>query len=214
MNVAATLIHHVLAVLQLQSSQVTEFGAWTYFLLAFLVLIEGPIAVLAASAAASAGLMRPGLVFLSAAVGNLAADSLWWLLGYSGKPEWIHSIGRRLKIRESLIEHLKHSMVKHATRVMFVAKLTLSFSVPTLIAAGLLRIPWRRWFPWFVLAETLWTGSLVLIGYYTTLAIKHVAEGMEFVLLGASVIFVIVLFLWGRRLLKRLEQEEDEEAAR
>jgi len=206
LNTAVALLNHVLIVLR--TGQAEEFGAWTYFLLAFLVLVEGPIAVLAASAAASAGLMRPGLVFLSAAIGNLTADSLWWLLGYAGKPEWIHKIGHRLKIRESLIEHLKHSMVKHATRVMFLAKITLSFSVPTLIAAGLLRIPWKRWFSWFVVAETLWTGSLVLIGYYTTQAITRVAEGMEFALLGASLVFVTFLVLWGRRLLKRLEQEE------
>jgi membrane protein DedA with SNARE-associated domain len=202
----AALLNHLASALQ--AGPVAEFDAWTYFLLAFLVLIEGPIAVLAASAAASAGLMRPGWVFLSAAVGNLTADTLWWLLGYAGKPEWIHGIGRRLKIRESLIEHLQRSMVKHATRLMVVSKLTLSFSIPTLIAAGLLRIPWRRWFPWFVLAELLWTGSLVLLGYYTTQALKRLAEGMEFALLGASAIFVIVLVVWGRRLLKQLEREE------
>ena len=133
------MLHHLIAILQ--AGKVAEFDAWTYFVLAFLVLVEGPIAVLAASAAASAGLMRPGLVFLSAAAGNLTADSLWWLLGYAGKPEWIHSIGRRLKIRESQIEHLKHTMVKHATQVMFLSKITLSFSIPALIAAGLLRSP-------------------------------------------------------------------------
>lgn len=212
MDIAATLLHHITAILH-AGRAVAEFDAWTYFLLAFLVLIEGPIAVLAASAAASAGLMRPGLVFLSAAVGNLTADSLWWLLGYAGKPEWIHTIGRRLKIRESQIEHLKHTMVKHATRVMFLCKITLSFSIPSLIAAGLLRIPWRRWFPWFVLAEVMWTGSLVLIGFYTTAAIAHVAEGLEFLLLGASLLFVTLLVMWGRRLLRKLELEEAEETA-
>jgi membrane protein DedA with SNARE-associated domain len=211
LNTAAALLSHLVRLLQV--GRVVEFEAWTYFLLAFLVLVEGPIAVLAASAAAAAGLMRPGLVFLSAAVGNLTADSLWWLLGYSGKPEWIHAMGRRLKIRESQIEHLKHTMVKHATRVMFLSKITLSFSIPALIAAGLLRIPWKRWFPWFVLAEVLWTGSLVLIGYYTTHAIAHVAQGMEFVLLGASVLFVVFLVIWGRRLLKQMEREDSEEAA-
>lgn len=191
-----------------QTGQLPEFRGWAYILLAFLVLVEGPLAVLAASAAAAAGLMRPGLVFLSAAIGNLTADSLWWLLGYAGKPEWIHTVGRWLKIRESLIEHFKHVMVKHATQVMFLSKITLSFSIPTLIAAGLLRIPWRRWFPWFILAEILWTGSLVLIGYYATQAVTRVAEGMEFVVLGASLLFVAFLVLWGRRLLKRFEQEE------
>ena len=208
MDIATSLLNHVAAILK--TGQVAEFDAWIYFLLAFLVLIEGPIAVLAASAAASAGLMRPGLVFVSSAIGNLTADSLWWLLGYAGKPEWIHKIGRRLKIRESLIEHLKHVMVKHATRVMFLSKITLSFSIPTLIAAGLLRIPWRRWFPWFVVAEILWTGSLVLVGYYTTAAITHVAEGVELLLLGASLIFITVLIVWGRRQLKRLEEDEAE----
>ena len=148
-----------------------EFGYWSYLILALLVLVEGPIAILLASAAASAGLMRPVLVFFSAAIGNLTADTLWWLLGYAGKTEWIHSLGRRLRIRESLIEHLQHNMIKHATRVLFLAKITVSFSIPALIAAGLLRIPWKRWFPYFILAETLWTGSLVLIGYYTTEAL-------------------------------------------
>ena len=210
MDTAAALLSHFFTILQV--GKVVEFDAWTYFLLAFLVLVEGPIAVLAASAAAASGLMRPGLVFLSAAVGNLTADSLWWLLGYAGKPEWIHSVGRRLKIRESQIEHLKQMMVKHATRVMFLSKITLSFSIPTLIAAGLLRIPWKRWIPWFVLAEVLWTGSLVLIGYYTTQAIAHVAEGMEFVLLGFSVVFVLALIIWGRRLLQQLDREDSQNA--
>ena len=94
------------------------------------------------------------------------------------------------------------------TRVLRLTKIAATLSVPALIVAGLLRIPWKRWFPWFLIAETLWTGSLVLIGYYTTEAISHVAEGMEFVLLGVSLLFVTFLVVWGRRLLKRLEQEE------
>jgi len=196
-------------VLTLSSGNVPEFGYWSYLILALLVLIEGPIAILLASAASSAGLMRPVLVFFSAAIGNLTADSLWWLLGYAGKTEWIHSLGRRLRIRESLIEHLKHSMIKHATRVLFLAKITVSFSIPALIAAGLLRIPWKRWFPYFILAETLWTGSLVLIGYYTTEALKRVEQGVEYAALAVSIVFVALMIMAGRRLLRQLDREEN-----
>jgi membrane protein DedA with SNARE-associated domain len=196
-------------VLTLRSGHVPEFGYWSYLILAFLVLIEGPIAILLASAASSAGLMRPVLVFFSAAIGNLTADTLWWLLGYAGKTEWIHSLGRRLRIRESLIEHLKHNMIKHATRVLFLAKITVSFSIPALIAAGLLRIPWKRWFPYFIIAETLWTGSLVLIGYYTTEALKRVEQGVEYAALAVSVVFVALMIMAGRRLLRQLDREEN-----
>jgi undecaprenyl-diphosphatase len=197
----------------LRAGHLPELGPWTYVALSLLVLIEGPIAILLASAASSAGLMRPVLVFLSAAIGNLTADTLWWTLGYAGKTEWIHSLGRRLRIRESLIEHLKHNMIKHATRVLFLAKITISFSIPALIAAGLLRIPWRRWFPYFILAETLWTGSLVLIGYYTTEAVKRVEQGVEYGALGASIVFVVFMILAGRRLLQQLERDESEAAS-
>ena len=76
--------------LTIKAGQLPEFGYWSYVILAILVLIEGPVATLLAAAAASAGLMRPTLVFVSAAIGNLTADTLWWLLGYAGKTEWIH----------------------------------------------------------------------------------------------------------------------------
>jgi membrane protein DedA with SNARE-associated domain len=192
----------------LRSGQIPEFGYWSYVILFLLVAIEGPISVLLAAAAASAGLMRPLPVFFAAAAGNLTADNLWYLLGYMGKTEWIHHIGRWLGVRPSLIEHLKHNMLKHATRVMFLAKITVSFVIPALITAGLLRVPWRRWFPAFIVAEALWTGTLVFIGYYTTESLKRVQQGVEYIGLGVSITLVIVLFLLGRQLLKSLDKED------
>ena len=170
---------------RLRSGQLPELGYWTYIILGLLVLVEGPIATLLGAAAASAGLMRPWGVFLAAAVGNLTADTLWYSLGYLGKTKWILQFGRRFGVRDSLIKHLEQHMIAHATRVLFLAKLTLSFVIPSLIAAGLLRIPWRRWFPALIVAETLWTGSLVLIGFYTTEAIKRVELWLEYAILGA-----------------------------
>ncbi len=208
---------HLLQLLQnfafyLKSGQLPQLGFWTYILLVALVAIEGPIATLLGAAAASAGLMRPIPVFFSAAVGNLTADTLWYTLGYLGKTEWIFNFGRRLGLKPKLIEHLKQQMIFHSTRVLFLAKLTVSFVIPSLITAGLLRIPWRRWFPSFIIAESLWTGSLVLIGYYGTEAIKRVEQGVEYTILGISIAFVTVVFLIGRRLLKQWDKDESEAA--
>ncbi len=205
------LLHHL--VVAIKSGQLPQLGIWTYIILAVLVAVEGPIATLLGAAAASAGLMRPLPVFLAAAAGNLTADSLWYSLGYLGKRDWIFHFGRRLGLRESLIEHLKKNMVAHATRVLFLAKLTVTFVIPSLITAGLLRIPWRRWFPALVLAETLWTGSLVLIGYYTTEAVKRVEQGVEYSVLAASVAFVVFVILAGRRLIKQWDKDTAEVTA-
>jgi len=194
----------------IKSGQLPQVGIWTYVLLAALVAIEGPIATLLGAAAASAGLMRPWSVFFAAALGNITADSLWYTLGYMGKLEWLFHFGKRLGLRRDLLEHLKHNMEKHATKVLFLAKLTVSFVIPSLITAGLLRLPLRRWFPALIAAETIWTGSLVLIGYYTTEAVKRVERGVEYAALGASILFVIFLIFTGRRLIKEWDRDDTE----
>ncbi len=186
----------------IRTNQLPQLGYWTYIILALLVAIEGPIATLLGAAAASAGLMRPGFVFLAACAGNLTADILWYSLGYFGRIERLLHFGQRLGIRRDTLDRLQNGMREHATRILFVAKLTVSFVIPSLIAAGLVRAPWKRWFPAIFSGEMIWTGSLVLIGFYTTEAIKRVAQGIEYVVLIASVFFVVFMLWIGRKILK------------
>ena len=186
----------------LGSNQLPPLGPWTYILLAVLVAIEGPIVTLLGAAAASTGLMRPGYVFIAASTGNLLADSLWYTLGYIGKIEWILRIGQRLGIRRETLDRLERGMHKHTMRILFIAKLTVSFMIPSLIAAGLVKAPWKRWFPAIFSGEMIWTGTLVLIGYNTTQAIKRVERGLGYAILSVSIIFVIFLLWMGRRVLR------------
>lgn len=206
MTTLTTIIHQLSA--YLKSGQIPQFGDWSYFLLAILVAIEGPIATLLGAAAASAGFMRPGLVFLSAAIGNLTADSLWYTLGYVGKIEWVLRFGRRLGIHPDTLGKIENAMRKHATRILFIAKLTVSFVIPSLIAAGLVKAPWRKWFPAIFGGEMIWTGSLVLIGYYTTEAIKRWESRLEYVALFSAIAFVLFVLVAGRRILNDQYRED------
>jgi membrane protein DedA with SNARE-associated domain len=201
MNSVSQLLQNF--ILTMKSGQLPHLGYWTYLLLALLVAFEGPVATLLGAAAASAGLMRPGWVFIAAAIGNLSADSLWYTLGYAGKLEWALRFGRRLGVHADILTRLEQGMQEHAARILFMAKLTISFMIPSLIVAGLVKIPWRRWFPALFTGELIWTGSLVLIGYYATEAIKRVEQGLEYALLGLSLVFVIFMLWMGRRMLRQ-----------
>jgi membrane protein DedA with SNARE-associated domain len=192
----------------LRNGQLPQLGSWTYILLALLVAVEGPLATLLGAAAASAGLMKPGWVFFAAACGNLSADSLWYTLGYLGKIDWLLRFGNKLGIRYDILARLKTGMHDHAARILFVGKLTLSLMIPALITAGLVKAPWRRWFPAIFMGEMLWTGSLVIIGFYTTEAIKMVAQWVEYAALSGAVLFVLFLILIGRRIYKRQLENE------
>ena len=191
--------------ISLKAGQLPELGVWSYFLLAVLVAIEGPLATLLGAAAASAGMMRPIPVFFAAATGNLTADSLWYTLGYAGRVHWVLRFGKRLGVRPRHIERLQEEMHRHASKILLVAKLTSGLIIPSLIAAGLARVPWRRWFPVILSAEMLWTGSLVIIGYFATEFIKQVEKGIEYLALGGSILLLLA-FLWlARHYLRRRE---------
>jgi membrane protein DedA with SNARE-associated domain len=181
-----------------------------YILLAIVVAIEGPIATLFGAAAASAGLMKPYFVFLAAAGGNFIADLLWYTLGYMGKIEWVLRYGKWLGLKKHHIERIEDHMHNHAAKFLLLAKLSAGFMIPSLIAAGLAKVPIKRWAPALLVGETIWTGSLVLTGFYATEAIKQVAKGVHYIGIAGSIIFVLVIGFWIiRHFVQRSEEFRD-----
>ncbi|MEI6289029.1 MAG: hypothetical protein WCP19_01225 [Chloroflexota bacterium] len=192
-------------------SHFQEFGFWPYLVLAIVVAIEGPIATLLGAAAASAGLMKPVLVSFSAACGNLLADTTWYYLGYIGKIEWLYKIGQRFGLRREKMEQVQKNIRYHSVKVLFFAKLSMSLMIPALIAAGLVKAPWRKWFPAVFGGEFIWTGSLVLIGFYATEAIKKIEQGLEYFILFATIGFVLFIIFLSRKILMENEKDIDED---
>ena len=179
----------------IKSGNLPQVGYVSYLVLAVLVAFEGPIATLLGAAAASAGFMKPELVFISAAGGNLSADVLWYYLGYAGRVDWIFDHSNWFGWDRSKMDRLMKEMHDHAPKILFMAKLTAAFTIPSLLAAGFSRVPIRRWLPSLGIAETIWTGSLVIIGFYATESIKQIQNGVQYVALLGSIVFVIFIIL-------------------
>lgn len=174
-------------------------GNWCYVLLALLVTVEGPAATLLGAAAAASGLLKPELVFVAAATGNLTADVLWYSLGRLGKMQWMLRHGRWFGLTAAKVEDMERKMRHHAPRIIFVAKLTLFFIIPTLLAAGITRVRWYRWLPIDMLAEAIWTGFLVIAGFYMSRSIGRLEQGIQFLAIVGMAVFFIGLYAVIRR---------------
>lgn len=184
-----------------QHGQLPELGPWNYLLLSLLMIWQGPIASLFGGAAASAGLLKPGLVFLVGVAGNLTADIVWYSLGRKGNVERLFENGR-LGMHRGRFYRLRGGMRDHATKILLMAKLSFGLAVPTLVAAGLSKLSWRRWFPVVFIGETIFTGTLVLIGYYATEAIKQVEQGLHVLLLVMTGLFILAAIWFIPKLLR------------
>lgn len=174
----------------IQSGQLPELGAWNYVLLSILIVWQGPVATLLGGAAASAGLLRPSLVFLAGIIGNLTADIIWYSVGRSGSLERFLANGRLGK-HKGRFNIFQSAMSRHATKVLLLAKLSAGLAIPALLAAGMTKLSWRKWFPVVFIGESIWTGALVLIGFYATEAIKRVEQGIQ--LFMAGLVFLILV---------------------
>lgn len=193
--------------LHLFSDTIQPLGSLAYILFALLVAVEGPLTTLAGAVAASAGYLNPILVFVSASLGNLAADTLWYSLGYMGKTEWLVKYGSWLGIKESFITRMQTDIHAHIHKILFIAKLTLGLVIPTLIAAGLARVPFKRWFGVLFTAECIWTGSLVIVGYYFGYMIQRIETNLRWISLAGAVISIVLVVVYLSRHRPDLEKE-------
>ncbi len=172
--------------------QAQQWGNWTYLLLALFVAVEGPIATLLGATAAAAGLFDPVLVFFFAAIGNLTADMFWYTLGLAGQIGWLQKLAGRFGIREDQWTRMETDMRDHSFRIILLAKLTVSFSIPALIAAGIARVSWYKVMSSLVPGECVWTGGLVITGYYFSQSLKHLERGAQVIaLLGGITLLVL-----------------------
>ena len=125
-----------------------------YFGLAFLSVTQGPIVILLGAAAAATGVISPYGVFIAVTIGNLSVDFLWFLIGRLGKLAWILRF-RWLRINLNTIESMKGRLFRQTPQIIALAKLSSVFVLPVMVAAGLVRLPWKRWFPTLFVVEIL-----------------------------------------------------------
>jgi membrane protein DedA with SNARE-associated domain len=188
----------------LQHGQLPQIGPWNYVLLGILILWQGPIATLLGGAAAAAGLLQLRLVFMVGVISNLTADILWYTLGRTGNVNrlWQWNPIRKYK---HYVQGALAGFDRHASKILLAAKLSFGLVIPTLVAAGLSRVSWRKWFPVVFIGETIWTGALLLLGYFATAAIKQIERGLQIGLLIITFSLAILLIWY----LPRYIREQD-----
>jgi membrane protein DedA with SNARE-associated domain len=185
---------------QLPIENLEWLGHLGYIALAILIALEGPIATVFGGMAAAAGYMQLALVIVAAVLGNFLADMGWYTLGYVGGFPTLLRYFPRLQEYEAHIELIETEMHTHGIKLLLASKFTLGMaSIPTLVAAGMTRVPARRLVPISLGAEILWSGLLVLLGYFLGDYIVQLEQGLQYLTLaGAIVMLFLVLWLYRR----------------
>jgi membrane protein DedA with SNARE-associated domain len=197
-----------------QTGQLPDIGNWSYLLILILVFFEGPSITLVAGAMAATGALRWEWVFLSAMLGNFLADSTWYALGYFGGYRFLRRHLRWFRENDAQVAQMEAHMHENGVKLFAVSKLSLGVAIiPTLVAAGMARLPWRRLLPVSLVVEPIWTGALTLLGYRLGDSIARMERGLQILAVVGGVL-VVVLAIWlYRRMFKKLAHLDSNSSA-
>lgn len=140
--------------------------AHPYLLLFPLVLVEGPVATVAAGLLVATGLMNWPAALAVAVAADLAGDSLYYALGRSARRPGAGRLLARLGLTEERLAGMEALFGRNDGKALVGAKIADVAAVPVFVAAGLAKVGYGRFLAWTAAATVPKAGLLMVLGYF------------------------------------------------
>lgn len=140
---------------------------YKYAIIVLLGIPEGPILSVLGGFLWRLGILSFLPLYISLMAADLIGDVAWYNIGYHWGPKFIGRFGHLFNITEKNVATIERLFHKHKDWVLFVSKITsgFGFAIVTLMTAGLVRIPFRRYMTLNAAGQLIWTGALIGVGY-------------------------------------------------
>ncbi len=175
-------------------------AVYKYFVLFPIVVIEGPIITIISGFLASVGKMNFFLAYAVIAIGDVAGDSIYYAMGYWGRKKFIERWGHYIGITFARVEKLEKHFTQHGGKTLMLGKISHGIGGVFLAAAGVARMPFRK-FLWYNFIATLPKSlALMLVGYYFGFAYERMNSYLSWIgfFIAAIAIFAIIFYLMPR----------------
>jgi len=171
--------------------------------------IPEEVFIIAAGMASSHGALNPWLALSACLFGALAGDCVMYWIGYHfGRnvvrehPRWVRFVKAE---REA---HIEEMIEKHGLKVFFLARFLVGLRSPVYLAAGILRVPFRRFLLIDLFCATMVIGTFFVLSYeYGTVIVRWIrlGEGSLTVVVVLVLLIAAGVYCWRRRRRKRTE---------
>jgi len=188
---------------------------YRYWILIPLTFIEGPIIGFIAGALSKLGYFNPFLAFSIFIFRDVLVDGLWYLVGsHGGKTRVAGWLLRKTRITDEHLHAVRKLWDSHGLRTMFISKLSYGISQLFLAVAGMVGMPFRRYFRYALIVALVEYGGLFVAGYVVGGAFGNMAgvlSNIQWVI--AILALVIAGYYVFTHFMRRKALEEEKEAS-
>jgi membrane protein DedA with SNARE-associated domain len=143
-------------------------------------------------------------------LGDLIGDTFWYCVGfYFGHP-FIKRFGRYFSLSESGVASVTRIFHKYQNWILLISKMTmgLGFALVTLVTAGIVKVPFRRYILMNFIGQFFWTGFLLAVGYFLGNVYLRVNGVLGALSVGALiVVFFLCLLGWGKYMKAKMSKD-------
>ncbi len=140
---------------------------YRYLILFPLAWIEGPMLAFITGSLIPLGYFSPIPLFLILVAGDVIPDITYYFLGrFGGKLEFVKRHSWKVGLNGERLDTIKNLWFTHTHKTMLVSKFAYGLSTPLLITAGLIHLPFRRFWTSSVPLSIAQYVFLIALGYF------------------------------------------------
>jgi membrane protein DedA with SNARE-associated domain len=156
----------------------THYGYW---IMLPLMIIEGPIATIVAAMLASFGVFSWIVVLFLSILGDVLGDIVWYGFGYFYGMSFVNKFGKYVGITEKLIARMEKYFAKHGGKTIFAVKSTTGLCWATFVAAGIIKMNFKKFVVYSILGGIVWSGFLVAMGYFYGYLWREIGDYIQWI---------------------------------
>jgi membrane protein DedA with SNARE-associated domain len=165
--------------------------------------IEGSVVMMATGSLLHGGIVSFWPAYGALLLGDILSDTMWYCIGRWGGRPFLDRWGRLFNATPEVISKVERRFHEYHTSILIVSKLTMGFgfAVATLMTAGLLKVPFSRYFTINLVGGFVWIFALMMIGYYFGNLLELVPRNLQIAAaIGGVIAAVLALRYAGKRL--------------
>lgn len=152
-----------------------------YWIMVPLMIIEGPVVTIVAAMLASLGAFSWIMVLGLSVLGDVVGDIIWYGLGYFFGMSFVNNFGKYVGITENLVFKLEKYFTKHGGKTIFAVKSTTGLCWATFVAAGIIKMNFKKFIAYSILGGIIWSGFLVAMGYFYGYLWREIGDYIQWV---------------------------------
>lgn len=152
-----------------------------YWIMVPLMIIEGPVVTIVAAMLASLGAFSWIMVLGLSVLGDVVGDIIWYGLGYFFGMSFVNNFGKYVGITENLVFKLEKYFAKHGGKTIFAVKSTTGLCWATFVAAGIIKMNFKKFIAYSILGGIIWSGFLVAMGYFYGYLWREIGDYIQWV---------------------------------